>query len=467
MKSTTLKKYWLGAVLCLLLPLAYSCEGTKRVEYEKIAVEAPFEMDSIKVFIFPDKDFKITGYGAQAGGEFNNSEAIAAAIKACNEAGGGRVVIPNGVWFTGAIHLKSNVNLHLADSAVLKFSDKPADYLPAVQTTLEGMELFNFSPLIYAFECENIAITGKGTLAPEMGTWKIWFPREKPYMDAAAKLYTMMSTGVPVEERQFADEANRIRPYMVHINRCKNVYLEDFKIRNSPFWCVHLFLCDGGVVRNLDIRAHGHNNDGIDLEMSRNFLVEDCTFDQGDDAVVLKSGSNQDGWRLNQPTENIVIRNCTILEGHTMLALGSELSGGIRNIYMHNCEAPKSVTRFFYIKTNHRRGGNIENIYVDNVKSGKTNRVFEIDTDVLYQWRNFPTYETRITRIHNINLSNVTCQSAQAIYEVKGDERMPVGIVELKNIHVDTVKQFVNKVANAGNIIEDNVTYTVLTADKK
>lgn len=460
--TLNIKNKWPAFIAALVLSLTYSCSQNRQPEYEKIAVEAPFPMDSINVYIYPDKEFPITQYGAVEGGEVDNTQAIAAAIEACNQAGGGRVVVPNGLWFTGAIHLKSNVNLHLADNAVLKFSDKPADYLPAVQTTLEGMELFNYSPLIYAFGCENIAITGKGTLSPDMGTWKIWFPREKYYMDAAAKLYTMMSTGVPVQERQFADEGNRIRPYMIHFNRCKNILLDGFKIRQSPFWCVHLFMCDGGLVRNLDIKAHGHNNDGIDLEMSRNFLVEDCTFDQGDDAVVLKSGSNQDAWRLDQPTENIVVRNCTILKGHTMLALGSELSGGIRNVYMHDCTAPQSVMRFFYIKTNHRRGGVVENIYVDNVTSGTTGRVFEIDTDVLYQWKNFPTYETRITRIGDIYLSNVTCRSADAIYEIKGDERLPVEKIKLDNIQVDTVKKFINKVVNAPEVKENNVTFNEL-----
>ena len=172
-------------------------------------------------------------------------------------------------------------------------------------------------------------------------------------------------------------------------------------------------MCDNGIARNLDIKAHGHNNDGIDLEMTRNFLVENCIFDQGDDAVVIKSGSNQDGWRLNTPCENIVIRNCSILQGHTLLGLGSELSSGIRNIYMHNCTAPKSVLRLFYIKTNHRRGGFVENIYMENIKAGKMQRAFEIDTDVLYQWKDFPTYETRITPIHNIHMTFSICFSNQ------------------------------------------------------
>ena len=427
--------------------------------YETVKVEAPFPMEEIKIFEFPKKDFPITKYGAKSGGTIDNTKAIAKAINACNKAGGGRVIVPAGTWFTGPIHFKSNVNLYLEEGAILNFSDNPADYLPAVMTSWEGMECYNYSPLVYAFECENVAITGKGSLKPKMDTWRPWFKRPKPHMDALKELYTMASTDVPVEQRQMAKGENNLRPHLIHFNRCKNVLLDGFKIRESPFWTIHMYMCDGGVVRNLDVYAHGHNNDGIDLEMTRNFLVEDCIFDQGDDAVVIKAGRNRDAWRLDTPCENIVIRNCTIPNGHSMLGIGSEMSGGIRNIYMHNCSAP-SVHRFFFIKTNHRRGGFIENIYMDNVQSGKTQRVFEIDTNVLYQWKDLvPTYETKITRINDIYLSNVTCESADAIYELKGDEREPIRNIKIKNIQVGKVNQFVNKINNVENLEIDNVTY--------
>ena len=432
------------------------------IQYEYITVDAPFPMEPLKIFQFPKKDFVITDYGARDGGVFDNTKAIAVAIDACNKADGGRVVVPPGSWFTGPIHFKSNVNLHLEEGSVLIFSDNPADYLPEVKSSLEGMEIYNYSPLIYAYECENIAITGKGFIMPKMDKWREWFPRRPAYMSAAAELFTMMSTQVPVEERRMAFEGNTMRPYLIHFNRSKNILLDGFTIRESPFWCIHLFMCDGGVVRNIDVKAHGHNNDGIDLEMSRNFLVENCIFDQGDDAVVIKSGSNQDGWRLNSPCENIVVRNCTILEGHTLLALGSELSSGIRNIYMHDCTAPESVHRFLYIKTNHRRGGFVENIYMENLKSGRTRRVFEIDTDVLYQWRNFPTYETRITRIDGVHIKNIECDQADAIFEIKGDERLPVRNITLENIHVNTVKQFISNIENAENVVQNNVIWNKL-----
>ncbi|MDL2304725.1 glycoside hydrolase family 28 protein [Bacteroides sp. OttesenSCG-928-D19] len=457
-----MKKNLVWALICITV---ISCRQIP--QYETVEVQAPFPMEPIKVFLYPEKDFSIVDYGAVEGGEAINTQAIARAIDVCNKAGGGRVVIPSGEWLTGPVHFKSNVNLHLAEGSVLHFTDNPADYLPAVMTSWEGMECYNYSPLLYAYECKNIAITGTGTLKPKMDVWRTWFKRPKPHMDALAQLYTMASTDVPVEERQMAVGENNLRPHLIHFNRCENVLLDSFKIRESPFWTIHLYMCNGGVVRNLDVRAHGHNNDGVDLEMSRNFLIEDCIFDQGDDAVVIKSGRNQDAWRLNTPCENIVVRNCTILAGHTLLGIGSELSGGIRNIYMHNCEAPNSVHRFFFVKTNHRRGAFVENIHMENVKCGSTLRVLEIDTDVLYQWRDLvPTYEEKITRIDGIYLNNVSCNSAKAIYELKGDERLPIQNVEIRNVHVGTVTEFIKKISNTENVTEENITFDSLLSEQ-
>lgn len=448
------------SILCATL-LVVSCTPVKPI-YETIEVEAPFSMKPIQVFVYPQKDFSILDYGAVQREDVINTGAIAQAIDACNKAGGGRVVVPAGEWLTGPIHFKSNVNLHLAEGAVLRFTDTPSDYLPAVMTSWEGMECYNYSPLLYAFECENIAITGSGMLKPYMDRWKVWFKRPKAHMDALAELYTMASTGVPVEQRRMAEGENNLRPHLIHFNRCKNISLDGFKIRESPFWTIHLYMCDNGVVRNLDVRAHGHNNDGVDFEMSSNFLVENCTFDQGDDAVVIKSGRNQDAWRLDTPCQNIVVRNCTILNGHSFLGVGSEISGGVRNIYMHNCAAPKSVHRFFYIKTNHRRGGFVENVYMENVACGSTLSVLEVDTDVLYQWKDLPTYEERITRINGIYMNNVTCDSTQSIYDLKGDAKLPIKNVEIKNVHVGTVTKFVERVRNVEHIVTENVTYDEL-----
>lgn len=351
----------------------------------------------------------------------------------------------------------------LEEGAVVRFSDNPNDYLPAVMTSWEGLECYNYSPLIYAFECENVGISGKGTLAPVMGTWRTWFKRPEAHLNALRQLYSMGSTDVPVEQRQMARGENHLRPHLIHFNRCKNILLEDFHIRQSPFWTIHLYLCNSGVVRHLDVQAHGHNNDGIDLEMSRNFLIENCKFDQGDDAVVIKSGRNQDAWRLNTPSENIVVRDCDILNGHTLLGIGSEISGGVRNIYMIRCKAPQNVHRLFFLKTNHRRGGFIENIYLEDIEAGDMLRTFEVDTEVLYQWKDLvPTYETRITRIDGIHVKNIHCQSADAIYELKGDARLPIRNVFVENVKVDTVRQFINRLSNVENFQANEVSATIL-----
>ncbi|HSC55501.1 MAG TPA: glycoside hydrolase family 28 protein [Phnomibacter sp.] len=435
-------------MMALLIVLAGMQTAAFAQGYTTLKIKAPFRMDSVRLYSYPQKDFIITSYGAVEGGKVKNTEAIANAIAACHEAGGGRVVIPAGTWLTGPIHFKSNVNLYLQENAVVKFTDDPRDYLPAVQTSWEGLECFNYSPLIYAFECENIAITGTGTLAPIMDHWREWFPRPAPHMEALKKLNEMAATGVPVEKRQMAEGENNLRPHLIQLNRCKTILLDSFKVKESPFWAIHILLSNGGVARNLDVEAHGHNNDGIDLESTRNFLVENCLFNQGDDAVVIKSGSNQDGWRLNAPAENIVVRNCRIKAGYTLLGIGSELSGGIRNIYMHDCVAPVTVHRLLFIKTNHRRGAFVENIYMENITTGGALSVLEIDTDVLYQWRTLvPTYETRITRIANINMKNIQCDAVNMIYDLKGDERLPINNVNLKNVHVNTV-------ANAGNTLK-------------
>lgn len=460
-KNNYLKCFATLAIIFLLIP---ACKTPS--SYQLVEVEAPFPMKPIKVFMFPEKDFPITKYGAVVGEKRATTEAIVKAINACNKAGGGRVVVPAGKWITGPIHFKSNVNLHLEENAILAFTDNPSDYLPAVMTSWEGMECYNYSPLLYAFECENIAITGKGMLQPAMDAWREWFPRPVAHLEALKKLYTMASMNVPVKERQMAIGENNMRPHLIHFNRCNNVLLDGFRIENSPFWTIHVYMCDGGIVRNLHVKAHGHNSDGIDLEMTRNFLVADCIFDQGDDAVVIKAGRNQDAWRLNKPSENIVIRNCTILAGHTLLGVGSEISGGIRNIYMHDCMAPNNVHRLFFIKTNHRRGAFVENIYMENIKTGETLRVFEIDADVLYQWRTLvPTYETCITRIAGIHLSNIQCESARMIYNIHGDERLPVKNIEIKSVHVNRIFDGIGKIEHAENVITEDITYNEMNPE--
>lgn len=391
--------------------------------------------------LFKDRDFPITNFGAKADGT-KCTAAFAQAMAACEAAGGGRVVVPKGKWASGAIHFRSNCELHLADGAEIVFSQDPADYLPAVPTSWEGMECWNYSPLVYAYCCTNVAISGSGTLRGYEGewrdtTWYAWVPQTNGVKAARLQLYTWGATDCPVENRQIWKMENaHTRPHLVQFNRCKGVTWEGFKVRNSPFWTLHLYLCEDAAVRGLDVYAHGNNNDGIDIEMSRNVIVEDCRFDQGDDGIVIKSGRNRDAWRLATPTEDVFVRDCEIVEAHTLLGIGSEISGGVRNVRLVNCRS-RDVNRAIFIKTNRRRGGTIEGVSVEGVTVGNVRYdLVSLSVDTLYEWADFPDYENRATVIRDIDIRNVHGGRAKCRLNLVGDPNQPVQDVRFANVTV-------------------------------
>ena len=444
----------------LLAALCFLFAGLGASAHEVSADEAPFPFEPLQMFDFPARDFPITRYGARKDDPKATMKAFEKAMQACNKAGGGRVVVPQGDWVTGTIHFKDSCLLYLSEGATLVFEDDPSLYLPAVHTSWEGTECMNYSPLIYAFGCKNVGIAGSGTIAPKMDFWRTWFARPEEHIQATRQLYAMCSTGVAVEHRRMEEGKANMRPHLIQFNRCTNVTLDGFKIRESPFWTMHLYLCKDAWVHGLDVYAHGHNNDGIDIEMTSRAVVEDCVFDQGDDAVVLKSGRNQDAWRLATPTEDIVIRRCTVVQGHCLMGIGSEMAGGVRRVYMHDCHLSDAAYRMFYLKTNHRRGGFIEDIRMENVTGKSVRTVFEIDTDVLYQWRDIvPTFETAITRIRNISLIGADCEQADAVYRINGDSRDPVQGVLLKDVHIGKVNKYINESTNCRNVVTDNVVW--------
>lgn len=441
---------------CLLL-LSFFCFSSfeKGPRIKKIKVAAPFKMPAISVPDFSKAaTLSITDFGAVQGDKKKNSEAIAKAIHKASSMGGATVIIPEGEWLTGKVHLKSNVNLHIQKGAVLLFSEDPEDYLPAVHSTWEGMECYNYSPLIYAYQCKNIAITGEGGIKAKMDTWEQWFPRPSGHMQSIKRLYNLAWERSPVEQRQMVNDTAHLRPQFIQFNRCENVLLEGIKIANSPFWTIHPYLCKNVVIRKVQVYAHGHNNDGVDPEMSQNVLIEDCVFDQGDDAIAIKSGRNPEGWRLKTPSKNIAIRNCIVKNGHQLVAIGSELSGGIENIFVDNCKVNDGarLMHLLFIKTNERMGGYVKNIYVNNVRSGKIDLgILGIETDVLYQWRTLvPTYEKRLTPIQNVFLTNISAANVQFISRILGQEALPVKNISLQNVTAAEV--------TGQNNIHENVT---------
>jgi len=432
---------------CQALPSTAS--SAPAVRRQPLGVSAPFEMPAIGVPDFSGMPtFNIADYGASQDETPKTSAAIVRAIAAAHDAGGGTVLIPPGNWPTGKIHFKSNVNLHLAKGATLLFSPDPADYLPAVPTSWEGLECYNYSPLVYAYDCENIAISGGGTLRARLDTWKIWYARPKPHMDALVALYDMAVKNVPLAQRDMTRGQANLRPHFIHFNRCRNVLIEDIHIVDSPFWTVHPYLCRDVVIRRADIRAHGHNNDGIDPEMSQNVLIEDVVFDQGDDAVSVKSGREFDAWRIGVPAKNIVMRNCRMKNGHQLMAIGSEIAGGVENVFVDNCHfdhadsnARSMINNLLYVKTNERRGGFVRNIHMSNVSATRiAGGVLSVETDVLYQWKTLvPTIERRLTPIEGLHVSHVRVGEAKFVCQIKGEAALPVKDVTLEDVKVATV----------------------------
>lgn len=434
----------------LHLWLSSSCNSVKyknntnkvSITTKSIRVAAPFKMPTLKLIKYPTRIYDISKFGAVEGGVVLNRNVITNVITLCNEAGGGTVLIPDGKWLTGKIHLQSNVNLHLQDNAELIFSDDYRDYLPAVQSSWEGMECYNYSPLIYAFNCENVTLSGKGKLSARIDKWEDWYERPPIHIQGLKMLYEMGVKKIPVNERDMTKGEYSFRPQFIQFNRCSNIVIENLTIRNSPFWTIHLLLCNGAILRGLDIKAYGHNNDGVDPEMTKNLLIENCVFEQGDDAIAIKSGRDQDGWRLNTATENVVIRNCIIKNGHQLLAIGSEISGGVRNVYLHDCLIPTVGETLFnnivFIKTNFGRGGFIENIHVKNIKATKLSAaILGIDTDVFYQWKNLvPVYEKKLTNIRDIYISNITVDEVGVPFSLLGDNERPIKNITVKNINI-------------------------------
>lgn len=456
-----MKNSILYSVVILSLLFFSFDKGKSTITTTEIEVKAPFQMPKIKIPDFSQcKKISITAFGAKQGDKEKTSKAIAKAIDKANKIGGGIVVIPEGEWLTGKVHLKSNVNLHLNKGAVLLFSEKPEDYLPAVHTTWEGYECYNYSPLIYAYQCKNVAITGEGEVKAKMDIWTKWFARPKGHMESLKRLYFLASYHVPLADRQMVNDSAHFRPHFIQFNRCENILMEGIKVTNSPFWTIHPYLSKDIVIRGIQVYAHGHNNDGVDPEMSQNILIENCILDQGDDAVAIKSGSNQDAWRLHTPAKNIVIRNCTVKNGHQLVALGSELSGGIENVFVDNCSVADGAKLFhlLFIKTNERRGGYVNNIYFSNITSGKTDLgILGIETDVLYQWRDLvPTIERKLTPIKNIYLENVKATDVKFISRVLAQKELPVENVSLKKVSANVVEKQKHIHENLLNFKEEN-----------
>lgn len=392
----------------------------------------------IKAPVFPNKEFLITSYGAVGDGKTLNTEAFKKAIEDCHNKGGGRVIVPLGNFLTGAIYLKSNVNLHLADSAKILFSVNPKDY-PIVFTRWEGMELMNYSALIYAYGEKNIAITGHGTLDGQANwdNWWLW-NKDRPAMQFKARnlLHEYNHQQTDPRTRIFGD-GHYLRPNFIQPYNCENILISDVRVLNSPMWNINPVLSENIIIDNVRIEGLGPNNDGVDPESCKNVWIRNCYFDTGDDCIAIKSGRDEDGRRIARPAENHIIEGCEMKEGHGGVVIGSEISGGAKNIYAINCKMDSpNLDRVLRLKTSSSRGGVIENVFMKDVQVGAYKEAALHFTMFYEQPGNFmPTI--RNVWVENLDVSN---GGKYAVY-VHAYKESPVKNLKMINCNIRGVKE--------------------------
>ncbi len=411
---------------------------------------------------FPSRSAVITEYGAKAGSGENVSDAIHAAIEAIAKQGGGRVVVPKGEFYTGPVHLKSNINLHIEEGATLHFIPQPELYKPYVFTRWEGTELMGYSPLIYAYEQTNVAITGKGTLEgggsptqwwPWKGKWKEADWGDHPVENQKFTrdvLRQMAEDQVPVAQRVFDD--NYLRPPFIQPYKCKNVLIEGVTIKNSPFWLVNPVLCENVTVTGVHCDSHGPNSDGCDPESCKDVLIENCVFDTGDDCIAIKSGRNADGRRVGAPCENILINACQMKAGHGGVVIGSEISGGVKNLYAQHCEmSSPDLDRGIRIKTNSIRGGHLQNLNYRHLRIGKVKDAIVIN--FYYEEGDVGQF---MPTLEAISIENLHVMEAKRAFMMRGYPHTPITGVSLKNITIEKAEKD-SVIENVAEVTQENI----------
>lgn len=449
----------LSFILTSLLVLG--CQGQPGPATEVSWKTADEIVARVKAPVFAARGFRVTSFGAVADGTTDNSAAFRTAIDSCSSTGGGRVVVPEGTYVVGRIYLKSNVNLVVSKGATLRFSDDPSAYLPPVYTRWEGVEVMNYSALIYAYGEKNIAITGEGVLD---GNGKAWWPWKgnkedgwKPGMprqhDARARLWEMAEAGVPVEQRTFGD-GSYLRPNFFQPYNCTDVWVSGVTFKDSPMWFLHPVLSERVLVENVTVEGLGPNNDGCNPESSRDVVIQGCLFDTGDDCIAIKSGRNADGRRVNVPSENIVIRNCRMKEGHGGVVVGSEVSGGTRNVFVEDCvmDSPR-LDRALRFKTNSVRGGTIENFFARRITVGQVAEAV-VKVDFYYEEGDAGTH-TPVMR--NLWVEDLTAQKGQFAFWIKGYERSKISGLHFTRCRFDGMAK-PNVLEHVADVHFDDVT---------
>lgn len=386
----------------------------------------------------PKAVINIQKMGAKGNGTADCLPAFRKALKKASQQGGARIVVPAGTYYLkGPLHLVSNVCLDIQEGATLKFAPNPEYYLPAVKTSWEGTFLQNYSPFIYGYQLHDVSIIGKGTIdGNAMTTFATWRSLQKP---AQQRSRDMNHAQTPVASRNFG-EGDYLRPHLIQLYDCQRITIEDVFITNSPFWCIHLLQSENAILRGIRYDAKLVNNDGIDPEMSRNILIEDVHFNNGDDNVAIKSGRDHDGRGAARPSENIIIRNCHFKGLHAVV-LGSEMSAGVQNVFVEDCDYAGYCKRGLYVKTNPDRGGFIRNISFRNCKFDEVEDLFYITSMYGGEGQD----NIFFTDIENIRVENIQCRKARAGGLVlQGTKAKPLRGIRFSNITIGEVKNAIS-----------------------
>ena len=443
-----MKKFFKTLLLAWLLPVCAFASGWDDAEYQRI--EQSIEQPAAKQFAHK---FVITSFGAKlSNSAAQNQKAINKLISLASQKGGGSVIIPKGTWHTGAIELKSHVNLVLEEGATLQFAFDTKLY-PLVRTSWEGLACWNYSPCIYAYKATDIAITGKGTIDGG-GNMDTWWPmsghkrfnyqpgvhKEAQCLGSRAKLLKQAEDGVAFDERKFG-LGQGLRPQLINFVRSERILIQGVKMLNSPFWVIHPLLCKNVTVDGVTVWNEGPNGDGCDPEACENVLIQNCVFHTGDDCIAIKSGRNNDGRLWNQPSKNIIIRNCKMEDGHGGVVIGSEISGGCENVYAENCvmDSP-NLERILRIKTNNCRGGLIQNINMRHITVGQCKEaVLKINLD--YERKEI-CYRGFEPTVRQVSMEDVTCQKSNyGVLIIGRNEVENVSDITVKNCHFKGVQK--------------------------
>ncbi|WP_289073972.1 glycoside hydrolase family 28 protein [uncultured Bacteroides sp.] len=454
----------------------------------------PFEMQQVEQPVFPEYSVNITDFGAVADGKTLNTEAINNAIKDVNSKGGGKVVIPAGLWLTGPIELKSNVNLYTEQNSLILFTDDFNAY-PILETSFEGLETRRCQSPISAWNAENIAITGYGVFDGSGDSWRpvkkgkmtasqwksllasggvvendVWYPTAGSLKGAKACKEFNNPEGIETDE-----EWNEIRPWLrpvlLNIVKSKKVLLEGVTFKNSPSWCLHPLSCEHITIKDVKVFNpwYSQNGDALDLESCNYALIINNVFDAGDDAICIKSGKDEDGRKRGEPCQNVIVKNNVVLHGHGGFVVGSEMSGGVKNIYVSDCTFLGTDVGLRF-KSTRGRGGVVENIHIHNINMidipheallfdlfyGGKGAGEETEEELIARMKTaIPPVTEETPAFRDIYISGITANGVGRAMFFNGLPEMPIRNIDIKGVQITNAKAGI-VISQAENVTIDN-----------